>query len=36
MNENIKILWNLIEEGFEEMCPLEAQAIENLITNYQE
>lgn len=34
--EDIKILEELLEEGFEAMCPLEAQALENLIKAYKE
>ena len=36
MEEDIKILENLLEEGFEAMCYLEAQAIEHLIKAYKE
>lgn len=36
MKEDIKILENLLEEGFEAMCYLEAQAIEHLIKAYKE
>ena len=36
MEEDIKILENLLEEGFEAMCYLEAQAIEHLIKGYRE
>ena len=34
--EDIKILENLLEEGFEAMCYSEAQAIEHLIKGYKE
>lgn len=34
--EDIKILENLLEEGFEAMCYLEAQAIKHLIKAYKE
>lgn len=34
--EDIKILENLLEEGFEAMCYSEAQAIEHLIKAYKE
>lgn len=36
MEEDIKILENLLEEGFEAMCYSEAQAIEHLIKGYKE
>ena len=36
MKEDIKILENLLEEGFEAMCYLEAQAMEHLIKAYKE
>ena len=36
MEEDIKILENLLEEGFEAMCYLEAQAMEHLIKAYKE
>ena len=36
MEEDIKILEELIKEGFSAICPLEAQAIENLIKGYKE
>lgn len=36
IEEDIKILENLLEEGFEAMCYLEAQAIKHLIKAYKE
>ena len=33
---NIEILEELLAEGFSAMCPLEAEAIENLIKEYKE
>ena len=36
MEEDIKILEELIKEGFSAMCPLEAKAIENLLKRYKE
>ena len=36
IEEDIKILENLLEEGFEAMCYLEAQAMEHLIKAYKE
>ena len=36
INKDIKIIENLLEEGFEAMCYPEAQAIEHLIKAYKE
>ena len=36
MQEDIKIVESLLEEGFSAMCPTEAEAIENLIKGYRE